>query len=98
MSKRSGVLIVCLLFLGILSGQQKISLYDEGHIPNARNVSNLTDSTIYFPYLDDTIAFMVRVAKPDLTIFLPEKNKASGIAVIICPGGGYSGLATSHEG
>jgi len=34
--------------------------------------------------------------KPTLIIYLPEK--ANGTAVVICPGGGYGGLAMDHEG
>jgi acetyl esterase/lipase len=36
--------------------------------------------------------------KPTLTVFLPDESKAVGTAVVICPGGGYGGLATDHEG
>ena len=36
--------------------------------------------------------------KPTLSVFLPERQKAVGTAVVICPGGGYSGLAIDHEG
>jgi acetyl esterase/lipase len=36
--------------------------------------------------------------KPSLTIYLPEPAKASGTAVVICPGGGYGALAMDHEG
>jgi acetyl esterase/lipase len=36
--------------------------------------------------------------KPSLTIYLPPADKANGAAVIICPGGGYGGLAFDHEG
>jgi len=36
--------------------------------------------------------------KPTLTIYLPEKDKATGAAVVICPGGGYGNLAVDHEG
>lgn len=36
--------------------------------------------------------------KPSLTIYLPEKSKATGAAVVICPGGGYGHLAMDHEG
>ncbi len=36
--------------------------------------------------------------KPTLTICLPEPEKANGAAVVVCPGGSYSGLATDHEG
>jgi acetyl esterase/lipase len=35
---------------------------------------------------------------PTLTPFLPAADKASGAAVVICPGGGYAGLAISYEG
>lgn len=34
---------------------------------------------------------------PDLTLYLPEKEKATGAAMVICPGGGYGALA-QHEG
>jgi acetyl esterase/lipase len=34
---------------------------------------------------------------PTLTAFLPEASKSSGAAMVICPGGGYGGLA-AHEG
>ncbi len=34
---------------------------------------------------------------PTLTIYLPDQAKATGAAMIVCPGGGYGGLA-SYEG
>jgi acetyl esterase/lipase len=36
--------------------------------------------------------------KPSLTVFLPPAEKATGAAVVICPGGGYGFLAVDHEG
>ena len=38
------------------------------------------------------------VHNPSLTPYLPEAKKASGTAVIICPGGGHSKLCLGHEG
>ncbi|WP_315816904.1 hypothetical protein [Paraflavitalea speifideaquila] len=38
------------------------------------------------------------VTRPTLTIYQAPKEKATGTAVIVCPGGGYSMLAASHEG
>ncbi len=35
---------------------------------------------------------------PSLTIYLPPEEKATGAAVVICPGGGYGHLAMDHEG
>ncbi len=36
--------------------------------------------------------------QPRLELYRPAKEKANGTAVIICPGGGYGGLAADHEG
>jgi len=38
------------------------------------------------------------VTDPEIAVYLPEKNINKGVAVIICPGGGYSRLAYDHEG
>jgi acetyl esterase/lipase len=35
---------------------------------------------------------------PTVTVYLPPSEKASGAAVVICPGGGYGFLAMDHEG
>jgi acetyl esterase/lipase len=44
------------------------------------------------------ITLCEKVVTPDLTIFLPDPEKANGAAVLICPGGGYGVLAFDHEG
>ncbi len=36
--------------------------------------------------------------KPSLTVYLPPTDKATGTAVVVCPGGGYAVLAVDHEG
>lgn len=36
--------------------------------------------------------------KPDITVFLPNKAKATGTAVLVCPGGGYAMEAMDKEG
>jgi acetyl esterase/lipase len=41
---------------------------------------------------------MKETDRPNLTIFLPDPDKATGAAAIICPGGGYGHLAEVHEG
>ncbi|WP_316842694.1 alpha/beta hydrolase [Pedobacter gandavensis] len=46
----------------------------------------------------DGIVRVSKVSVPTLKVFLPLKEKATGAAVIICPGGGYGILAISHEG
>ncbi len=39
-----------------------------------------------------------KTTNPMIYIFLPPKEKATGTAVLICPGGGYAALAFGHEG
>lgn len=38
------------------------------------------------------------VAKPEMKVFLPNKELATGRAVVACPGGSYLGHAINHEG
>ena len=44
------------------------------------------------------ILWITNVQEPMLDIFLPTKRTAIGKAIIICPGGGYEGLAYDWEG
>jgi acetyl esterase/lipase len=39
-----------------------------------------------------------KTTNPMIYIFLPPREKATGTAVLICPGGGYAALAFGHEG
>jgi acetyl esterase/lipase len=36
--------------------------------------------------------------RPDLTVYLPVREKASGASIVIAPGGGYVRLAIDKEG
>jgi acetyl esterase/lipase len=38
------------------------------------------------------------ITQPALELFQPDKNKANGTAIIICPGGGYSVIVYDGEG
>lgn len=38
------------------------------------------------------------ISRPTLMIYLPAKEKATGTAVVVCPGGGYGINAIKHEG
>lgn len=41
---------------------------------------------------------IIKVENPKMTVFLPPSSAATGRAVVDLPGGGYSHLATGHEG
>lgn len=71
---------------------------------NAQKVIKLWDNVppnsneIKAPEHIDENHWITNVTSPELTIYLPEQNKRTGKAVVICPGGGYAGLASHHEG
>jgi len=50
------------------------------------------------PKGDKPITLITNVTKPTLTLYRAPKDKDTGAAVIICPGGGYSVLAWDLEG
>jgi acetyl esterase/lipase/lysophospholipase L1-like esterase len=90
--------ILLLLFCQTARAQQEIPLYDR-EIPNSRQSTVAIDtSTIQVPMGNTKINILRGVIRPTLTVFLPDPGKATGTAVIICPGGGYQVLAMSHEG
>src|SRR5262245_46005667 len=50
------------------------------------------------PVGDRRIQKITNVSKPTLAIYRPEKDKDTGAAMIVCPGGGHHILAYDHEG
>lgn len=46
----------------------------------------------------DGVHRVINVHKPTIAVFLPPKEKATGVAYIICPGGGNSHLTMDLEG
>jgi acetyl esterase/lipase len=46
----------------------------------------------------DVVTSLTNVTKPTITVSRPEKDKDTGVAIVVCPGGGYSNLAWDHEG
>ena len=96
MIKPIATLLILVCFLSA-KAQQEISLYN-GPIPNSQQPSTPLDTTLNKGVGKNKIDILNGVVRPTLTIFLPDAAKATGSAVIICPGGGYSILAISHEG
>ncbi len=75
-----------------ISAQEIIPLWDDENIPNFQK----SEGKEYIPEKD--IIFIKNVQKPSLEIFLPSQKNSTGMAVLICPGGGYSGVAYDWEG
>lgn len=74
--------------------QTTIPLYENG-IPNSKPVTD-KESSVVSP--TDGKLRISYVTNPTLTVYPAPPEKATGTAIVICPGGGYSILAASHEG
>jgi len=91
--KRTSILLVIFVFLALCGKTQNLTMpLWEDDIPNYEP-SDETEQA-------DTngIVRISKVQKPDMAVYLPSKSNATGQAVVICPGGGYSILAYDWEG
>jgi len=80
-----GLIQIC----STLSAQEKMLLY-----PNGPKESNgITD-----PETLVRADFVSKISVPRMYFYLAPKEKANGTAVLICPGGGYSGVSVVKEG
>ncbi len=87
------ILLVFVLVSLNLNAQKIISLY-QGAIPNSKPYEmkeiEMEDNGQFFGYQ--------KTSEPSLAIYLPDKKIATGVAVIICPGGAYEFLSYKLEG
>lgn len=95
MLKSTLITTVLLMTVLITHGQEVIPIY-AGAIPGAKP----TPET----YVEQSIRRasgtfgVINVSVPTLTVYQAPKDIATGVGVIVCPGGGYSFLAFEHEG
>ena len=80
--------VICLLFTIIANSQEIVELYP-GQVPNSKK----TEKKETF-----NSGMFRGVTKPTLEVYLPEKEKATGTAVIIIPGGSYAVVVYQGEG
>ncbi|MXV17768.1 alpha/beta hydrolase [Hufsiella ginkgonis] len=87
-------LVVCIIMLGMLkvNAQNVIPLYPNG-VPNSTGNAGEETKTV----TNGSIRYG-QISKPSLEIWLPPAGKASGAAIVICPGGGYSIVSYTNEG
>lgn len=85
-----------LLFLALLvvcsfsaQAQKVIKLWD-GNPPVSNGITE--------PENTNKDHWITNVSVSELTIYIPPKELNTGKAVVVCPGGGYAGLASMHEG
>lgn len=86
------VFISAILFMAKLKAQTiEMSLY-KGAVPNSIAVPDKESATTGA----DGVTRIAKVSVPTVTMYKPAN--ANGMAIIICPGGGYSILAIDKEG
>ncbi len=87
------MLVACLSMGANLSAESfTLPLYPTGGIPNYRDAGEAEE------HVRDGILRIGRVQTPTIEVFLPDPSKATGEAIVICPGGGYWILAYELEG
>ena len=69
---------------------QAFPLYGDAAIPNSKPGPDGETGT--------NTAWVQKVSRPMIEVYLPAKVKATGAGVVIFPGGGYSGLTYQLEG
>jgi len=97
MMKRILIITLFLPFFTLLNVNSQITTNKlwQGGIPGLiLNVSYAEKSIIN----DGLPSRFEKVTDPSLYVFLPPVDKATGTAVLIFPGGGYTALAFNHEG
>lgn len=83
--------IVLFLFLSFISSAQQIINLYPGDIPNSK-ISDIKETS------DQNSGMFRNVTNPTLEIYLPDREKATGAAIVICPGGGYGVVVYQVEG
>lgn len=89
---RGSWLIAALLLNGIVGGQSQtlvLPLWPEG-APGFEDRKGEPERAESY--------WVRNVHQPTLTVFLPPKEKATGVAVLVCPGGGHRELVFNAEG
>ena len=92
MQIRTAIILFLLFGTSGLFGQAEILSIWSDSIPHYKDVGESEE------HKQDGILWISNVQQPKLDVYLPAKNNANGMGVLICPGGGYHGLAYDWEG
>lgn len=84
-------LLLCIICLPALSQHSTLKVWPD-KIPGA------IENADYAAEQDENGRWLKKVTDPVLDMYPAPEALANGTAVVICPGGGYSGLAIDHEG
>lgn len=95
MQKRTKHILMSLLLLSIFGAIQAqdrtIKVWPQG-APEANQAPAAEKTTV------NGVMRVENISEAEMYVFLPEKEKNTGAAMVICPGGGYAIEAIDHEG
>jgi acetyl esterase/lipase len=90
MIKRTQLLFILILTAAALTAQDKVlKVWPDG----APNNNGMTEPEVVTG--DNHVS---NISEAVLYVYLPEKEKNTGVAIVLCPGGGYSFEAMNFEG
>lgn len=93
--KKLVVALICVIAtIGSLLAQVQVIDVWNGKVPGAIQNEEFKQN------VDTTAGWVDKhsIVNPNLYFYPAPEDKSTGTAVVICPGGGYSGLAIRHEG
>ncbi len=90
-----GVVLPFLLVLALPLGAQRVIPLYSGAAPGSESWTQQEREYYSTNWQTQIVA---NVTRPSLTAYLPALNKATGTAVVICPGGGFYALSINSEG
>lgn len=91
--KKDKLLLFLIVISFQLTGQDlKIKLWPNG----APNKNTPPGKEEYFK--QDGVYQFRNISEAELYVYQPKKENNTGVAVIICAGGGYGSIAIDHEG
>lgn len=86
------LLFICLLLTANTAFSQEVIPLWPDEIPNSK------DTDTEEVQRTEDILWIEQVQTPSIEVYLPARRHSTGHAVLICPGGGYAGLAYDWEG
>jgi acetyl esterase/lipase len=89
MKKTMFILFGILILYNTLQAQEEIKLYKNG----PAETSGINEKEGNF-----NNSWVINVTEARMYAYIVPKEKSTGAAILICPGGGYGGLAVEHEG
>jgi acetyl esterase/lipase len=94
MNKLMSFFMVQAFALSLMAQPVNMKIWPDG-VPGSKKSTDYVEKTLDS---NDGIMRIEKVTDPEVAVYLPEKSKANGKAVLIIPGGGYGIIAIDHEG